>query len=58
MGVRMAMQRRRGVGMVLLFNIEIFSGIITSPSTRGLFCEGSQISIGRYTRTISYIGTY
>jgi hypothetical protein len=29
--------------MVLLLNIEKFSGIITSPSTWGLFCEGSQM---------------
>jgi len=57
MGVRIAMQRRRGMGMVLLLNIEIFPGIITSPSTRGLFCEGSQMFMGRCTRTISYIDT-
>jgi hypothetical protein len=57
MGARIAMQRRRGMGMVLLLNIEVFSGIITSPSTRGLFCEESQMFIGRYTRTISYIDT-
>jgi len=29
--------------MVLLLNIEMFSGIIISPSARGLFCEGFQI---------------